>query len=157
MLGDVEKIRKELNDEEEKIDSEGSEDFHKGQRTQKADDYDQFSKLMRQKIEFSIGNVLEKLTCVIQQYEQILNQSMQNQNQIGNMTAEQLIGKERQLTYLVKVVNSLFSYGLPSSSSKLPVRYATQQQQFEIKNRYDDLTVFSRIIYIMKLINQVKQ
>ena len=30
MLGDVEKIRKELNDEEEKIDSEGSEDFHKG-------------------------------------------------------------------------------------------------------------------------------
>ena len=42
--------------------SGGSEDFDKSQRLQKHDDYDQFSKLMRTKIEFSIPLILERLT-----------------------------------------------------------------------------------------------
>ena len=35
---------------------------------------------------------------------------------------------QTRLSYLVKVINSLFSYGLPSSGSKLPVRYAPDTQ-----------------------------
>ena len=55
--------------------------------------------------------------------------------------------------------NSLFSYGLPSSQSKLKLRQASadQLQQFAIKNRYDDLTMLSRFIYLIKLTNQLKQ
>ena len=60
MHGDAQKVQNELNNGPDDVDSEGSEDFHKGQRTQKADDYDQFSKLMRQKIEFSISFILDK-------------------------------------------------------------------------------------------------
>jgi len=77
-------------------------------------------------------------------------------NDIANQAMIQ--GAERQLGYLVKVCNSLFSYGLPSSTSKLPLRYASQnqQQQCQIKNRYDDFTIISRIIYTIKLINQLK-
>ena len=31
---------------------------------------------------------------------------------------------EKQLGYMVLVLNAFFSFGMPSSSSKLPVKYA---------------------------------
>lgn len=64
---------------------------------------------------------------------------------------------EKRLAYLVKVSNSLFSYGLPSSSSKLPLRQANGDNQLQIQSRYDDLSIMSRIILIIKHINQIKQ
>ena len=53
-------------------DSDGEEDFHKSQRTQKLDDFDQLSKLMKQKLEYSVSLLLDRHTRVIQLYEQCL-------------------------------------------------------------------------------------
>jgi hypothetical protein len=53
--------------------------------------------------------------------------------------------------------NSLFSYGMPSSGSKLPMKSAaTNNQQLSVKSRYDDLTIISRIVYLMSLVTKVK-
>ena len=66
---------------------------------------------------------------------------------------------ERRLGYLVKVSNSLFSYGLPSSGSKLPLKYSKGEvtSQYAVQTRYDDLTIISRIILLMKHVNQLRQ
>jgi len=65
---------------------------------------------------------------------------------------------EKQLAYLVKLINSLYSYGLPSSQSKLPLKHASfSVGDFKILNRYDDLTIISRFIYVMKILNQIKK
>jgi len=45
------------------------------QTTQKNDDLDYFSKLMRQKLEESLEIVLNQFTILAQQYEQYLQQS----------------------------------------------------------------------------------
>ena len=97
------------NDEEEN-DEDEDENFEKTQRTQRHDDLDWFSKLMKQKIEDSLTLILMRFTHIIQQYELFLSQ--------GNQ-AKSCKTCERQLTYLIRVTNSLFSYGLPSGQAKL--------------------------------------
>lgn len=56
-------------EEVEDHDSEGSEDFHKGQLTKKADDFDQFAKVLRQRVEFSIPILLDRVNYCVLQYE----------------------------------------------------------------------------------------
>jgi hypothetical protein len=46
-------------------DEEEEENFDKAQRTTKNDDLDFFSKLMRQKSEFSLGKILERFNTLI--------------------------------------------------------------------------------------------
>lgn len=54
-----------VNDEEENEEDE-DENFDKTQRTQRHDDLDWFSKLMKQKIEDSLGLILVRFTGIIQ-------------------------------------------------------------------------------------------
>ena len=61
------------NDEEEN-DEDEDENFEKSQRTQRHDDLDWFSKLMKQKIEDSLALILMRFTHIIQQYELFLSQ-----------------------------------------------------------------------------------
>lgn len=49
------------------------ENFDKNQRTQKHDDLDWFSKLMKQKTEDSLALILNRFCAIIQQYELFLS------------------------------------------------------------------------------------
>ena len=99
-------ITSDQNDED--ADDE-DENFDKNERTQKQEDLDMFAKLMRQKISESLDLLLQRFTQLMQQYELYLSQ-----NQIPMVKA-----CERQLAYLVRVVNSLFSFGMPAGMIKL--------------------------------------
>ena len=59
---------------------------------------------------------MEQISQTIQQYEQMMNQLMIEDNFDLRVQAH---CSEKQLAYLLKVVNSLYSYGMPSSQSKL--------------------------------------
>lgn len=67
----------------------------------------------------------------------------------------QLKGLEKQLGYSLQVCNAFFSFGLPSSNSKLPVKYASEMQSsnLKIKTRYDDFTLLSKFITLMSHLN----
>ena len=116
------------NDEEENEEDE-DENFDKTQRTQRHDDLDWFSKLMKQKIEDSLAMILMRFTQIIQQYELFLSQGNQ---QKACKTCE------RQLTYLIRVTNSLFSYGLPSGQAKLSLLRKKQAQSDDEHSRMNE-------------------
>lgn len=112
---------------------------------------------MRTKVEFSVPLVLDRLSQGLGQYEQMLSSLSQQNSNFNNSEAE-LRKCELRLTYLVKVCNSLFSYGLPSSGSKLPIKFANDNgNPVQVKTRYDDLTIVSRLIYLMKLLSDFKK
>jgi len=62
------------------------------------------------------------------------------------------------LGYSLQVCNAVFSFGLPSSNSKLPVKYASdlQSNNLKIKTRYDDFSLISKFITLMSHLNQLK-
>jgi len=112
---------------------------------------------MQSQIEFACETLLDRTTQAINHYEGCLNELI-NLQQTSIQVQAQTKCAEKQLGYLLRVTNSLFSYGLPSSQSKLKLRElpAEQIQQGVIRNRYDDLTILSRFIYLIKLANQLK-
>ena len=58
------------------VDSEDEdENFEMGQRTQKHDDLDWFSRLMRQSVDDSMNLLLQRLCHLIPQYELLLSQN----------------------------------------------------------------------------------
>lgn len=116
-----------------------------------------FSKMMKQQVQIGVQLILDRLSSCIQQYEQILGQYLENKNAIDINMRSRIRSFEKQIAYVMRVANSFFSFGLPSSSSKLQVRYAAESQMTKIKNRYDDISIFGRIIYLIKMINQLKQ
>ena len=69
--------------------------------------------------------LLDRISNLVQIYEDCLNQEV---NGVSNDLDLKVLtlSTERKLAYLMQVSNALFSYGLPSSSAKLPLRYATQ-------------------------------
>jgi len=67
---------------------------------------------------------------------------------------------------MVGVVNSLYSYGLPSASEKMPASPSSQpgtdsQMQTEVvakeKPTFLDFTITHRIVYLCTLTNQILQ
>lgn len=60
-------------DSENTHDSDGAEDFDEKEATHANDEYDKFSKLMKDAPEFSINLLLEKTTEQIQSYENAIN------------------------------------------------------------------------------------
>lgn len=62
----------------------------------------------------------------MQQYEQILGQYLENKNAMDINMRSRIRSFEKQIAYVMRVANSFFSFGLPSSSSKLQVRYAAE-------------------------------
>lgn len=84
------------------------ENFGKDQRTTRNDDLDFFAKLIKQKIEFGLRLLLERFDSLVGNYEAYIK--------LNQLVMAVKISK--QVTYLVNVTNSLFSYGLPASTSK---------------------------------------
>ena len=74
-----------------------------------------------------------RFTAIIQQYELFLNQGQRQQCKTC----------EKQLAYLVRVTNSLFSYGLPSGANKLNTikarRYHTDEELVSNKMNQNQL------------------
>ena len=62
---------------------------------------------------------------------------------------------ERQLTFLVSVVNSLFSYGLPSASVKLSDVKNMGEMNETQKPKFVDLQIVQRVVYLCDITNQV--
>ena len=62
---------------------------------------------------------------------------------------------ERQLTFLVSVVNSLFSYGLPSASVKLSDVKSMGEMNETQKPIFVDLQIVQRVVYLCDITNQV--
>ena len=112
---------------------------------------------MRLRMEFSVSLLLARVSHLLAQYEEALNLIF-NQNQ-GDMEMKiRLKTLEKQLGYCLQVCNAFFSFGLPSSNSKLPVKYASDMQSsnLKIKTRYDDFTLMSKFITLMSHLNQLK-
>ena len=84
-------------------DEDGEENFDKDQRTTKSDDLDHFAKLMKHKIDNSLELILARFNQLVTTYEAM---------------SEDHKNCEKQLTFMVNVVNSLFSYGLPTTTAK---------------------------------------
>ena len=84
------------------------------------EDFDYLARLLRAKIEFSISLLLDRATQLLRQYEEALNLVFNQKNEQGIV---QLKSLEKQLGYTLQVCLAVFSYGLPSSTSKLPVAY----------------------------------
>ena len=78
-----------------------------------------FSKMMKQQVQIGVQLILDRLTSCIQQYEQILGQYLENKNAIDINMRSRIRSFEKQIAYVMRVANSFFSFGLPSSSSKL--------------------------------------
>lgn len=63
---------------------------------------------------------------------------------------------ERQLAYLVSVTSNLFSYGLPSANARLHEGKAMDDNsQLPIEQRYPDFIIFSRVIFLARITNQI--
>lgn len=112
---------------------------------------------MRLRMEFSVSLMLVRVSQLLAQYEETLN-LMFNQNQSDVQLKVRLKSLEKQLGYALQVCNAFFSFGLPSSNSKLPVKYASDMQSsnLKIKTRYDDFTLISKFITLMSHLNQLK-
>jgi hypothetical protein len=65
---------------------------------------------MKQRIEPSMKLLITRFNQLLQQYEQILQQQQPPSKTLKDC--------ERQLAYLVRVCINLFSYGMPSATSK---------------------------------------
>jgi hypothetical protein len=89
-------------------DEDEDENFDKNQRTQKNDDLDWFAKLMRQKIEYSLQLLISRFESILQQYNLLLSQNQFKPSKVC----------EKQLSFLTRVTNSLFSYGMPSGTHR---------------------------------------
>jgi len=62
---------------------------------------------------------------------------------------------ERQLAYLVSVTSNLFSYGLPSANARLHDKAMDDNSQLSIEQRYPDFIIFSRVIFLARITNQI--
>ena len=130
------------------------ENFGKDQRTTRNDDLDFFAKLIRQKVDFGLRLICERFTQLIGSYEASIQQNQLKQ-------ASRL---SKQITYLVNVTNSLFSYGLPASTSKwATLRPKTQidgemmdKQGEEQAPQFIDFKIIQYLCYLCNITNQYK-
>lgn len=113
---------------------------------------------MRLRMEFSVSLMLDRVTQLLVQYEETLNLIF-NQNQNDMQMRVRMRSLEKQLGHMLQVCNAFFSFGLPSSNSKLPARYAAadaQSSEIKIKTRYDDFSLISKFITLTSHLNQLK-
>lgn len=113
---------------------------------------------MRLRMEFSVALMLDRVTQLLAQYEETLNLIF-NQNQNDVQMRVRMLSIEKQLGQMIQICNAFFSFGLPSSSSKLPIKYAsaeTLSSDIKIKARYDDFSLISKFITLMSHLNQLK-
>ncbi|CDW76789.1 importin-n-terminal domain-containing protein [Stylonychia lemnae] len=116
------------------------ENFDKKEKTIKNDNLDFFSRLMKQKIDTSLNLMINYYNQIIQQYQNALGQNQKNF----------IKSCERQLGYLVKVTNSLFSYGMPSANSRVSLLAKQNQNDMNADSatpteiKYPDFVVCSR-------------
>lgn len=132
------------------------ENFEQNQRTQRNDDFDWFSKLMRQKMDDSLRLLLQRYQHFLSQYELMLSQN--------NYKAIKVI--EKQLAFLVQTTVSFFSYGLPSGVNKCifyGYRKAASDDESNMKDvqkekpkpEFLDFQIIQRILYLCKITNQL--
>eukprot|EP00347_Sterkiella_histriomuscorum_P000570 403375338 len=126
------------------------ENFDKKEKTIKNDNLDFFSRLMKQKIETSMNLMINLFNQILQQYQNALNQ---NQKSF-------IKSCEKQLGYLVKVTNSLFSYGMPSANTRVSVLAKKQESEMNSDSpvkeiQYPDFVICSRILFLCKTTNQL--
>lgn len=143
MLGDAQTIQAELADGHESDEEDG---FVANQR--KGDDYEQFSKLLRTQVENSLALILQNLQELVMRYRLVLGQIFEGKDAPESVTK---IALERQMGFLIAIINCMFSYGLPTSSGKLKVKFVEgiQAPNQLIRNRYDDFSVCGCIIQLI--------
>ena len=168
-LGNLEQAKKELSGEapdDGDLDSDCSGEFDEEQKTQKEDDYETLGRLLLQQVQFSTAFLLDRLTKIVERYQNCLDLKFNNGVNTLDLQATGITA-ERQLAYVVAVTNALFGIcGLPSAQSKLEKKIVPAGQekiikvgelQVAIMVKYDDLSLMGKIIQFISITNQLKQ
>ena len=102
-------------------------------------------------MESSLALVLQELQALVLRYRVVLNSIFEGKEAPESV---QKIAMERQMAFLVRITNAMFSYGMPTSNGKLKVKYVDASASVLIRSRYDDFSVCGSLIVLLGDLNK---